>query len=155
MTISHHQPTELPSNCPHQCGPTGPGLFWCTDSKDFYPDSGRDKELLGWGVVSQEQPALTLKSPALTTSCPRCRQCSRLPSPPEPLQLAGRILECAAPRQSPGAEHFNVVEYSLTLPIPLLYLVSKQGEKMLRKLVARSGSLAAKAQLQCRKVGYL
>lgn len=51
------------------------------------------------------------------------------PSPPEPLQLPGRILECAAPRQSQGAEYFDVVEYSLALPIPLLYLMSKQGEK--------------------------
>lgn len=50
-------------------------------------------------------------------------------SPPEPLQLAGRILERAAPRHSQGAEYFDVMEYSLALPIALLYLVSKQGEK--------------------------
>lgn len=49
--------------------------------------------------------------------------------PPEPLQLAGRILERATPCQSQGAEYFDVVEYSLALTISLLYLVSKQGEK--------------------------
>lgn len=60
---------------------------------------------------------------------PWYHQCSHTPSPPEPLQLAGRILEHAAPCHSQGAEYFNVMEYLLTLPIPLLYLVSKQGEK--------------------------
>lgn len=49
--------------------------------------------------------------------------------PPEPLQLAGRILERATPCQSQGAEYFDVVEYSLALTISLLYLVSKQGEE--------------------------
>lgn len=83
----------------------------------------------GWGVVPQEQPALTLKSAALTPSSLQCHQCSSMPSPPEPLQLAGRILERAIPRQSQGAEYFDIVEYSLALPIPLLYLVPKQGEK--------------------------
>lgn len=70
-----------------------------------------------------------IKVPSPHHILPRYHQCSRTPSPPEPLQLAGRILERAVPRHSQGAQYFDVMEYSLAFPIPLLYLVSKQGEK--------------------------
>lgn len=53
----------------------------------------------------------------------------QMPSPPELLQLAGGVLKCAVSCHCQGAEYFDVVEYSLTLPVLLLYLVSKQGEE--------------------------
>lgn len=56
------------------------------------------------------------------------------PSPPELLELAGRILELFVLNHSQGAEHFHVVENPLTFPIPLLDLVPiKDRRKMLRK----------------------
>lgn len=85
-------------------------------------------------------------------------RCSCVPPPPEALQLAGRVLERAVLRQSQGAENFHVVEYSLALPIPLLYLVpTKKRRKILRKPGAPSGSLtpAAKSAAPCQKAGYL
>jgi len=66
--------------------------------------------------------------------------------PPELLQLASRILERATLCHSQGAKYFHIMEYSLTLPIPLLYLVPiRKGRKILRKAVARSGFLTPAA----------
>lgn len=85
-------------------------------------------------------------------------RCSRVPPPPEPLQLAARVLEGAVPCQSQGAENFHVVEDLLALPIPLLYLVpTKQRRKILRKSGAPSGSLtpAAKGPAPRKEAGGL
>lgn len=85
-------------------------------------------------------------------------RCSCVPPPPEPLQLAARVLEGAVPCQSQGAENFHVVEDLLALPIPLLYLVpTKQRRKILRKSGAPSGSLtpAAKGPAPHKEAGGL
>lgn len=86
------------------------------------------------GISTQAQAEMRSRTPRAGTSQPEVPSLptpgtTQRPSPPQVLQLAGRILEGAGLCHGQAAQHFHVVQDSLALPIPLLDLVAEQGGK--------------------------
>lgn len=97
-------------------------------------------------------------SPQPAPHRPRCPRCSRRPHLQSRCSwLAGywNVLSCARAKELSTSTSWSIRSHS-RFPF-FIWCQSKERRKMLRKSVARRGSLtpAAEAQIQSQKVGYL